>query len=282
MTYSYARRSFPRRMPRRPGGAAGWVALFVLVIAIGSLWWAKGGRTADDTPIIASPAAINNPLPAAAEPTETSPTETKPAQAQSVTLTLKGVTVWGVQLGAFSTGEAAEAARPADCAVFFSGGRHRVMDSLWPDREAAVARRQALEAEGYVTEVSTPSVNLKLGGSQEKLDAVSRAAGDWEAGLSGLLKAQAQLAAGENTPAEALEQARQVREAFASARAAIPDETEVLQGMRDALEASIAALDEILAENAGKEVDFVRTFRYNILICYNVYNMYAVNLISSS
>ena len=56
MTYSYARKSFPRR--RRPagtgGGAAGWIAVVVLVIAIGALWWVKSQGTPEDTAITVS------------------------------------------------------------------------------------------------------------------------------------------------------------------------------------------------------------------------------------
>ena len=52
-------------------------------------------------------------------------------------------------------------------------------------------------------------------------------------------------------------------------------------GMREALEASIEAMEEIVAENASEKVDFVGNFRYNVGISHNIYNDYLGMLLSS-
>lgn len=288
MTYSYTRKSFPRR--RRPagrgGGAAGWIAVAVLVIAIGALWWVKSEKSPTDPSIISSPTATNNPSPTSAAATTPQATETPSAssgtaEAQSMTLTLKGYTVWGVQLGAYGTQQAAQAAGGQRTAVFFEQQRYRVIDSLWAQKEQAQTYRQGLSQESYVTELTAPSVNLKLTGSQQTLDAIAQAAQSWEEGLAELLKAQQAL----NAEGADLEQAQKTAQTVSGwlqqAREQIPDETEVLKGMRGALEQSEAALGEILALKEGEEVDFSAIFRYNVLICHNIYNTYANNLLSS-
>ena len=287
MTYSYTRKSFPRR--RRPagrgGGAAGWIAVAVLVIAIGALWWVKSERTPEDASIISSPVATNNPSAAAVstrKPQATEPgTSAGNAEAQSMTLTLKGFTVWGVQFGAYGTQQAAQQAGGPQTAVFFEQQRYRVIDSLWQQKEDAQAYQQGISQESYVTELTAPSVNLKLTGSQQKLDAIAQAVQSWEAALTSLLEAQQSLTAEEASLDKAKQYAQTASEQLKQARAGIPDETEILKGMRGALEESEAALDEILALKPGEKVDFEAIFRYNILICYNIYNTYANNLLSS-
>lgn len=287
MTYSYTRKSFPRR--RRPagrgGGAAGWIAVAVLVIAIGALWWVKSERTPEDASIISSPVATNNPSAAAVstrKPQATEPgTSAGNAEAQSMTLTLKGFTVWGVQFGAYGAQQAAQQAGGPQTAVFFEQQRYRVIDSLWQQKEDAQAYQQGISQESYVTELTAPSVNLKLTGSQQKLDAIAQAVQSWEAALTSLLEAQQSLTAEEASLDKAKQYAQTASEQLKQARAGIPDETEILKGMRGALEESEAALDEILALKPGEKVDFEAIFRYNILICYNIYNTYANNLLSS-
>ena len=287
MTYSYTRKSFPRR--RRPagrgGGAAGWIAVAVLVLAIGALWWVKSERTPEDASIISSPVATNNPSAAAVstrKPQATEPgTSAGNAEAQSMTLTLKGFTVWGVQFGAYGTQQAAQQAGGPQTAVFFEQQRYRVIDSLWQQKEDAQAYQQGISQESYVTELTAPSVNLKLTGSQQKLDAIAQAVQSWEAALTSLLEAQQSLTAEEASLDKAKQYAQTASEQLKQARAGIPDETEILKGMRGALEESEAALDEILALKPGEKVDFEAIFRYNILICYNIYNTYANNLLSS-
>jgi hypothetical protein len=288
MTYSYTRKSFPRR--RRPAGrgsgAAGWIAVAVLVIAIGALWWVKSERTPEDASIISSPVATNNPSAAAVSTPETQTTAAPGTsagdpEAQSMTLTLKGFTVWGVQFGAYGTQQAAQQAGGQRTAVFFEQQRYRVIDSLWQQKEDAQAYRQGISQESYVTELTAPSVKLKLTGSQQKLDAIAQAVQSWEAALTSLLEAQQSLTTEEASLDKAKQYAQTASEQLKQARAGIPDETEVLKGMRGALEESEAALGEILALKPGEEVDFEAIFRYNILICYNIYNTYANNLLSS-
>ena len=288
MTYSYARKSFPRR--RRPagkgGGAAGWIAVVVLVIAIGALWWVKSQGTPEDTSIISSPTATNNPSPAAVSTPETQTTAAPgtsagDAEAQSMTLTLQGFTVWGVQLGAYGTQQAAQQAGGQRTAVFFEQQRYRVIDSLWQQKEDAQAYRQGVSQESYVTELTAPSVKQKLTGSQQKLEAIAQAVQPWEAALASLLEAQQALAAEGASLDKAQQYAQTASEQLKQAREGIPDETEVLKGMRSALEQSEAALGEILALKPGEEVDFEAIFRYNVLICHIIYNTYANNLLSS-
>ena len=50
MSYSYAKRSFPRRKRPSGGGAGGWLAVMVLAVALGGLWWAKGLPKTEKTP----------------------------------------------------------------------------------------------------------------------------------------------------------------------------------------------------------------------------------------
>ncbi len=288
MTYSYARKSFPRRRKpaRRGSGAAGWIAVVVLVIAIGALWWVKSEKNPTDPSIIASPTVTNNPSATATatpdpQATATPNTSAGTSETQSMTLTLKGFTVWGVQLGAYGTQQAAQAAGQPHTAVFFEQQRYRVIDSLWAQKQQAQSYREGLSLESYVTELTAPSVKLKLTGSQQKLDAITQAVQTWESCLAELLEAQAALS-GEGAGLEqAQQQAQAVIDRLKQAREQIPDETEVLKAMRAALEESEAALSEILALKPGEEVDFTATFRYNVLICYNIYNTYANNLLSS-
>ena len=103
----------------------------------------------------------------------------------------------------------------------------------------------------------------------------------WEAALASLLEAQQALAAEGASLDKAQQYAQTASEQLKQAREGIPDETEVLKGMRSALEQSEAALGEILALKPGEEVDFEAIFRYNVLICHNIYNTYANNLLSS-
>ena len=118
----------------------------------------------------------------------------RPAIVRPVSYThLKGFTVWGVQFGAYGTQQAAQQAGGPQTAVFFEQQRYRVIDSLWQQKEDAQAYRQGISQESYVTELTAPSVKLKLTGSQQKLDAIAQAVQSWEAALTSLLEAQQSL-----------------------------------------------------------------------------------------
>ena len=281
MSYSYAKRSCPRR--RRPvggGGAAGWLAAVVLAVAIGGLWWARNEPSAEnfpeDTTIIPSSDTFNNPedTPAATTAQETEET--------TMTLHLEGFTIWGVQKGIYGTQQAAQEAAGEKSLLFETEDGCRVIESVWGEKSQAQARGEALSGDSYAAELTAAGLNLKLTGSRDKLDAVENAVKTWEASLKELLEAQNLLEAGGMSQATAQHYAAAVGDTLADIAALIPDETEVLRDMREALGNTVAAMEEIVDAKAEEEVDFVEIFRYNVGISHNIYKDYLGKLLSSS
>lgn len=279
MSYSYAKRSFPRR--RRPGGggAAGWLAAVMLAVAIGGLWWAQREPSPndfpEDIPIIPSSSEINNP-----EETTTAVKEEKNTES-TLTLHLEGFTVWGVQKGIYGTKQAAQEAAGETDILFEAKDGCRVIESVWGQKNQAKARGDALSQDSYAAELTSSGLNLKLTGDSEKLKNVEKAVRIWETELKTLLEAQNLLEEGAMSMDTARNYAAAVKMSFMQARDEIPDETQILSGMREALEASIEAMEEIVAENASEKVDFVGNFRYNVGISHNIYNDYLGMLLSS-
>jgi len=283
MSYSYAKRSFPRR--RRSsggGGAAGWLAAVVLAVAVGGVWWAKKELRAEKTPedaittIIPSSEAINNPE-------DVVPETDAPKEAEStLTLHLEGFTVWGVQKGIYGTLEAAQEAAGERELLFEAEDGYRVIESVWSEKSQAQARGKNISADSYAAQLKKEGLNLKLTGSDEKLKAVEGAVQTWSEILQELLELQRLLQDESISQATAVHCTMAAQERLNAAKEGIPEETEVLLTMREALTATVQAMEEIVAANREEKVDFVEIFRYNVGISHNIYNSYLSELLSSS
>ena len=280
MSYSYAKRSFPRRRRPMGGGNAGWMAALVLAVAIGGLWWAQNEPLSEnfpeDTTIIPSSDMFNNPEDA------TMATDTEENKDAVMTLHLEGFTIWGVQKGIYGTQQAAQEAAGEKELLFEAEDGYRVIESVWGEREQAKAREAALSSDSYAAELSAEGLNLKLTGSSEKLAAVESGVRAWEGALKELLEVQNLLETGSVSQATAKRYAAVLRDVLADAGEAIPEETQVLIQMKEALENTERTLEEIVEAKAEEEVDFVEIFRYNVGISHNIYKDYLSALLSSS
>ncbi len=279
------------RSTRRSKGGAGWNALIVvLLLAVVAVYavlamerWKgeNGGSSALPTATAAATmAATDEPSASPSGAAGTGKADNTAASGKvTETITLKSITLYGVQLGVFSEqGNATQAAtgfraKGAAGYVLKEDGMYRVLDSVYYQQSDAKAVRDAYKAQDQSSaclyNVATAGIQWNVSGSQVQIDAIKAAVAAFQAEIVTLINTQKQADAGGDT-ATIVAAIRASAGRFSSAneelaKAVGDTKSVVIASLMDCQKTAADNLTKLADGNATNAVALRTGLKYNVI-----------------
>lgn len=279
------------RSARRKQGGAGWnilIALLLLaVVAVYAVlamerWKDNGGEdnVLPTTVATATKAASVSPSTSPTDADATGKADNTAASGKvTETITLKSITLYGVQLGVFSeegnATSAASAFRAKGAAgyVLKEDGMYRVLDSVYYQQADAKAVRDAYKAQdadsACLLNVETAGIQWNVSGTRTQIDAIKAAVTAFQSEIVSLINTQKQADAGGD--AAATVSAIQASAAhFTDANEALSKavgtpKSVVIASLLDCQKSAAANLNKLADESATNAVELRAGLKYNII-----------------